>query len=331
MAIDWDLLHAQLRDGRGRVRPEDAAKAGLTQARRERLLQQGVLEQPAVRLLTLPAALDDSIAGRAQGYQLSILRTAVVSHWTALAVWGLWRRGPSVVWITVRGKWAPQREGLRVVASRSLPDADIVMREGLLVTSVARTLADMAGLVTTAVLRGLVLDARQRGLVSFAELHDLVRRRNGAKGIGQLRRILADLDVERPDSPLEHLIRRGLRETDLPPPHPEPLEIWTPRGIRQIDIPWPDVEVGIDCDGLAYHASREAHDEDALRRTAINLTEWRTVFATWYRAELGWAELIRDVSDAHELQRRRRRTSQGRAVPGFSAPRPRRNPGRPAA
>lgn len=302
----WHELDAQLAQQRGFATVGQAHSAGFAPATTRRLVRGGSLQRPMHRVVAPAGVRATTLVDHIQLLQLSIKRPAFASHWTALWLWGLWPTRPGALWLTVCGHWSPTRPGVRVVSSRTVPEEDVVLHHGVLVTSVARTIVDVAGLVGLGRLRGIVLDALQRGLVTYAQLRAVAARRRGARGVANVMRICDDLDVEKPDSSLEHLIRRGLRDTDLPAPAPEPMLIRTHRGVRQIDVPWPVHLVGLDCDGLAYHASREAHDRDAVRRSEVNLTDWLVVFATWKRAELHFDRLVADLRRAFEVAARRK-------------------------
>lgn len=301
MSQDWAGIRAAAGRQHGLIGRQQALDAGFSASGVDRLAVRGVLHRPAPRVLT--AVSPDTHGHLADLWlaHLSIRRMTVVSHLSALWLWGLLRFPPNLTWLTVQGKWAPQRPGVRVVATRSLPPEDVDSRHGLPCTTPARTLVDLAAFMPKPKLRGVMLDARQRRLTDECQVAEVAERRNGAKGRSAVLRLCSELAVETADSELEYKVREWLQTTPLPPPAPDPLIIPTPGGDRQLDIPWPDYKVGLDCDGLAYHGSRTAHDKDAVRRTDINLTVWRTLFVTWARLELGAPRLLRDIELALQL------------------------------
>ncbi len=237
---------------------------------------------------------------------LSVGHQALAARWTALWLWGLLRRPPSTVHLIVPyARWAAEStERVTITRSRTLVLEDRDLAQGIAVTSVPRTLADMAGHVATPFLRGLVIDAVQRRLVTLGEVRDRATLMRNSAGLGRLRRICFELDVQHCDSVLEHDCRRRLRATSLPKPHPRPYEIVTHRGRRVIDVPWPDLRVGIECNGRAFHSDREALDKDGVRLTEIAVADWRIAHATWTRVEGRFGELVEDVERLMTLARR---------------------------
>ena len=70
---------------------------------------------------------------------------AVLSHRSAASLWGLLARRPGEVSITTVTKWRRQRAQLRLHKVSRLDRCDLRLREGLPLTSPARTVVDLAG------------------------------------------------------------------------------------------------------------------------------------------------------------------------------------------
>ena len=112
---------------------------------------------------------------------------AVISHESALAVYDLSDVVPGAIHVTVSQTASRRRTGLRQHTSRLRP-SDIKRREGLPVTSVERTVADVAkaGLAEELV-RSAIRQALERGLTDQRALREEARRRGGraARVIGR--------------------------------------------------------------------------------------------------------------------------------------------------
>jgi predicted transcriptional regulator of viral defense system len=106
------------------------------------------------------------------------LRSAI-SHESALALYDLSDVLPAEVHVTVPRTASRRRTGIRLHTNRLRP-ADVVKREGLPVTSVPRTIADVAkaGLSEDHVARA-IQDAQQQGLTTRRALLTEAKRRGG--------------------------------------------------------------------------------------------------------------------------------------------------------
>jgi predicted transcriptional regulator of viral defense system len=102
-----------------------------------------------------------------------------ISHESALALYDLSDVLPAEVHVTVPRTASRRRKGIRMHTNRLRP-VDVVKREGLPVTSVPRTIGDVArtGLSEDHVARA-IRDALQRGLTTRQALLAEARRRGG--------------------------------------------------------------------------------------------------------------------------------------------------------
>jgi predicted transcriptional regulator of viral defense system len=121
---------------------------------------------------------------------VALLRTgseSVISHDSALAVYGLSDLLPVEIHVTIPRTSSRRHPGLRL-HTRRVPPSEITHREGLRVTTVARTVADIAssGVATEHVIQAIE-EAIQRGLAQTEEFEHQGRRRGGraAALIGQ--------------------------------------------------------------------------------------------------------------------------------------------------
>jgi predicted transcriptional regulator of viral defense system len=106
-------------------------------------------------------------------------RNAVVSHESALSVYELTDVLPSEIHVIVPRTASRRRKGIRQHTNQLEPD-EIAHREGLPLTTVARTIVDvsMSGLAEEQVLQA-VQESLQRGLTSQDELLSHAERRGG--------------------------------------------------------------------------------------------------------------------------------------------------------
>jgi predicted transcriptional regulator of viral defense system len=104
---------------------------------------------------------------------------AAISHESALALWDLSDVLPSEVHVTVPRTASRRRPGLRLHTG-ALGESDVTEREGVRVTTVERTIADVArgGLSDELVLQAIG-EALERGLTTRARLQHLSETRGG--------------------------------------------------------------------------------------------------------------------------------------------------------
>lgn len=110
---------------------------------------------------------------------LSVGPKAVLSHDSALALYGLSDLLPSEVHLTVPRTTSRRRRGVRLHTGRLTPE-EITHREGLPVTTIPRTLADLIrDGVSEEIIRQAVVEALARGLITRKDLLEYAQRRGG--------------------------------------------------------------------------------------------------------------------------------------------------------
>jgi len=118
---------------------------------------------------------------------LSVGPNSVISHESALAFYDLSDVLPSEIHVIVPRTASRRREKIRLHTNRLASD-EVIVRGGLRVTTVARTIADVgsSGLAEELV-RQAIREALRRGLVSQSELTSQAERRGG-----RVKRIILD-------------------------------------------------------------------------------------------------------------------------------------------
>jgi predicted transcriptional regulator of viral defense system len=104
---------------------------------------------------------------------------AVISHDSALAVFALTDVLPGEVHVIVPRTASRRHPGIHLHTNLLLPD-EITSREGLVVTTVARTIADVAAsYLAEELVYQAIREAIARGLLTEEELHVQAKRRKG--------------------------------------------------------------------------------------------------------------------------------------------------------
>jgi hypothetical protein len=202
-------------------------------------------------------------------------RGAAVSHTSALAVWGLVDlRRPVHLTVdqSVRRAGCTDLVVHRRLRFRAEPP-QCVIRQGLLVTDLARALVDSWPLLPVADRRPLVLDAARRRLVSGPALVDALAERPNVGGHRTLRQAV-DLVHDGCESELEALGVLGVfRHRSLPPSIGQ-YRVALPSGTVRLDRAWPQVKVAVELDGARHHTSPEDRRRDLARDTALAAQGW---------------------------------------------------------
>jgi predicted transcriptional regulator of viral defense system len=94
-----------------------------------------------------------TLRGRFMAAVLACPEPAFLSHLSAAALWGLLRWEERHPEVTVAGWATGRRAGLRVHRARTLDLRDVTRRDAIPVTTPARTLVDLAGMLAPRALR----------------------------------------------------------------------------------------------------------------------------------------------------------------------------------
>jgi hypothetical protein len=209
---------------------------------------------------------------------------AVLSHRSAAALWGLIDDRP-VLQITVPygsgGRRAPS--GAKLHRTRRLEPADLTARRGLPVTTVARTLVDLAAAVDREELERAVHEAEVLRLLDRATVEAAITRLPARAGVGALR---AALGTAAPDPTNSEFVRRYLslcRRHGLP--HPQTtvyLDAGFPKR-TEIDILYRAERLIIELDGEQTHLTRRRFHHDRRRDAALAARGYLTLRYTWHR------------------------------------------------
>jgi very-short-patch-repair endonuclease len=150
-------------------------------------------------------------------------------------------------------------QGVRTRRSRRIDPEDATTWRGIPVTTVARTLVDLAAVLAVDDLARACHEAGIRHGTTPAEVEAVLARRPNSPGAATLRRILRG-DVRITLSKLEARFLGHLREARLALPQTN-----RPAGGRRVDCRWPGERLTVELDGYRYHHSRHAWEQDRRR------------------------------------------------------------------
>lgn len=201
---------------------------------------------------------------------------SVASHRSASVLWGLEGLVSSAVEITVPYTHGPVPVGVIVHRTRrEIPMAEVA---GVPVTTIERTLLDLAAMVPPLVLEKAVASAVRLGLTSLCALSGAVNDLGGSgvRGTGKLRSVVATVGDHRlSGSPAEVELLALVRRAGLPQPVLQyELKLGDGRKIR-LDFAWSPRHKAVEVDGLDAHSSAEALDDDLVRQNLILAAGWQ--------------------------------------------------------
>jgi very-short-patch-repair endonuclease len=215
---------------------------------------------------------DLSRHGRWFAALLSCGPTAVLSHRSAAALWQIRPDDPAVTDLTVSTAVRRRRPGV-VVHCRALDPSEQVVREGVPVTTVQRTLLDLATAVRGARLERAINEADKLDLIDPESLRADLGTYSGRAGVAALRATLDRHAFRLTDSELERRLLAIVRRTELPLP-----DTGTRLNGFKVDFHWPDLYLVVETDGLRYHRTASQQMRDRLRdqeHAAAGLTTLR--------------------------------------------------------
>jgi very-short-patch-repair endonuclease len=71
-----------------------------------------------------------------------------------------------------------------------------------------------------------------------------------------------------------------------------------PGGRYRLDFAWPELRVGLECDGWAHHGDRVAFGKDRDRFAELAAARWRVLPVTWRACSRDPERVIRWIRDA---------------------------------
>jgi len=150
-------------------------------------------------------------------------------------------------------------QGVRTRRVRRLDKRDTTFHRAIPVTSVPRTLVDLAGSFALDDLAQACHEAAVRHRVKAAAVEAALARRPNAPGAHKLHRIFRG-DAHVTLSDLERAFLALLRSAGLPLPQTN-----RPAGGRYVDCRWPQHRLTVELDSYTYHHTRHAWEQDRRR------------------------------------------------------------------
>jgi very-short-patch-repair endonuclease len=219
---------------------------------------------------------------------------AVLSHRSAAALWGIRSNASSSIEVTV-----PRRSDFRGRIRRhsaSLPADEMTIYEGIPVTTVPRTIFDLATVSSEQGVEAALRESEYLQLYDRLSLPHLLERYPGHRG----NRVIRTCLTRRAETPgrirsrLEERFLPFLRRHRLPAPR---LNAWIEAGGRsfQVDCLWADWKQVVELDGYQGHGTRIAFREDRARDRALQVAGYSVTRIAWNQLDDEPAAIAADL------------------------------------
>jgi hypothetical protein len=215
---------------------------------------------------------------RRQGHWLAAVLAcgpgAVLSHQSAAALWEIRPSASSVVHVTVPTQnGRVRRRGVRVHRSGRIAPDEVTVMDGIPVTTLARTLLDLADVLPRQDLRRVINESEYRHLFDLASITAVVDANPGRRGKRLLS--LAQGPAHLTRSELEQRFLALVERHGLPDPV---AGAWLEG--YEVDFLWPDAKLAIELDGFDAHTTRAAFQRDREKDRRLTRAGYRPIRVT---------------------------------------------------
>jgi very-short-patch-repair endonuclease len=223
--------------------------------------------------------------------------SAILSHRAAAKRW-LLVRGAHAIEVTA-GRGCKARPGVILHSSRSLAPEDRTVLDAIPITTVARTLVDLAEVLTEPRLADAVHQAEFHRVLDLKEIEGALARVPGRTGRHKLRRVLTAHAPEPPRArnEAERLVLALYERSGLAAP-----QVNASIDGYEVDAYWPEARLVVELDGRAAHLTGRAFHEDRRRDRVLAAKGIQVLRITWRDLE---EDADRLASELLEVYKRR--------------------------
>jgi hypothetical protein len=220
--------------------------------------------------------------GRLMAAVLACGPDAVLSHRSAAALWGIRSSTGTRIDVTAPGRRGRSPAGIAAHRHGHLRPQDTTVAEGIACTTVARTLLDLAAVVTPRELANAVTEAEVLRLFDLSAIREVIGRSRGRRGVARLRGAIDHQDPgsARANRGLERSFLALCLKARLPVPAVNAL---VDLGDLQVvaDFAWRERRLVVETDGRQVHGTPRAFERDRARDQRLVLAGWRVLRVTW--------------------------------------------------
>lgn len=255
-----DVERAIARIGRRQdnvITVEQALRTGLGRGALAHRVKVGAMQRLHTGVYLIGPAPPTPMA-RARAAALAVGADAVVSHLSAACLFGLLPQHEGDVDITVAGRNPGRRPGVRRHRVKSLPRHHVTNVNGITVTSIARTICDIAATESPRATEQAFQEALYREIVTDKALQAVLDREPRRRGTPVIRALISDPRLTR--SERERRILKLISDAQLPKPLTN-----VPLNGYKADVFWPQYNLIVEFDGWQGHGHRHAFEDNRKR------------------------------------------------------------------
>ena len=204
-----------------------------------------------------------SVRGKRIAALLACGEGAVLSHQTAADEWNIRPSSSPRIHVSLATRSGRRRDGITIHRPRHLPAHEVTRHNDIAITTVARTLLDLADAVSVADLRKAIERSEDLRLLDTRDIERVIRDHNGRR-IKKLERALEDADFGFKRSPLESDFLALCKRFGLPRP-----EVNVQVAGYEVDFFFPEHRLVVETDGWTTHGRRRAFEDDQIRDVAM--------------------------------------------------------------
>jgi very-short-patch-repair endonuclease len=226
---------------------------------------------------------------------------AALSHRDAAALWELRQSNSALIDVIVPSQNGRRRPGIRIHRSARLRADEVTVRHGIPVTTVARTLLDLADCLEKQALRRVITEAEHLNRFDQLAINAAVQNNPGRRS-AKLLEAVGKAD-DRARSKLEDRFLAWLERHGVEPPQ---TGVWIAG--YETDFLWRHANLVVELDGLAAHRTTAAMKGDRRRDRIL----WNAGFRTMRLTEDDFDEpaaVLDDLAHAGVKVPRRSRAS----------------------
>ena len=204
--------------------------------------------------------------------------------------------------MTAIGRSRHRRPGIVVHRPRRFDPEDRDILHGIPITTVARTLLDLAEVVSRRELARAIERAELIGVFDLQAIEELMGRSRGRRGLRPLRSELTRVREVAQSAFTRSELERALIELCRGQRLPAPSMNISIEGL-EVDAVWPAARLAVEMDGFAYHRTAAAFERDRRRDEILHLAGYRVLRFTYRRLKTdpdGVANTLRSMLHSSE-------------------------------